>query len=222
VDSLSVIHEAILAGDAAAAEAAVRQALAAGAEPQGVVTGAISPALDRVGQLFESGDYFLPDLLVSARATKGVFDVLRPLLARGGVATVGRVAMGTVRGDVHDIGKNLVAAMLEGAGFEVVDLGVDVPAEAFVRAAAESGANVVGLSALLTTSLPSMKASIDAMTAAGVRAGVKVIVGGAPVTAEFAKSIGADGYASSAATAVDMVMELVGAGRAANAGKARA
>jgi 5-methyltetrahydrofolate--homocysteine methyltransferase len=209
VDPLTTIRESVLSLDEGAAEAAARAALAGGIEPQDIVTGAISPALDEVGRRFEQGDYFLPELLLAGLATKAIFDVLRPILAGRGIAAAGRVAIGTVRGDLHDIGKNLVAAMLEGAGFEVVDLGIDVPPERFAAAAVEKQADVIGISALLTTTLPAMKATVEAIDASGLRPRVKVIVGGASVTPGFAREIGADAYAASAASAVEVVQGLV-------------
>jgi 5-methyltetrahydrofolate--homocysteine methyltransferase len=211
-DMLGAVREAVLRGDAEAAEAGARLALAGGAAPLAIVNDAISPALAEAGRLFEQGDYFVPELLVAALATRTVFDLLRPLLAVSGVEPAGRVAIGTVRGDVHDIGKNLVAAMLEGAGFDVVDLGVDVPPDRFVAAAVDARTNVVGLSALLSTTLPAMEATVKALADAGVRPRVKIIVGGAPVTARFAAAVGADAYAESAAAAVDVVRGLVGLG----------
>jgi 5-methyltetrahydrofolate--homocysteine methyltransferase len=209
VDLLIAVREAIVAGNSAAAESAAAEALARGVEPQAIVADGLTPALGEVGRLFEQGEYFLPELLVAARATKAIFDVLRPLLARRGAAPVGRVALGTVRGDMHDIGKSIVGAVLEGAGFEVVDLGVDVPPERFVAVAAEGRVDVVGISALLTSTLPSMREAVEALTASRVRPAVRVIVGGAPVTPAFAASIGADAYGASAAAAVDVVRGLM-------------
>jgi 5-methyltetrahydrofolate--homocysteine methyltransferase len=165
-----------------------------------------------VGRLFEQGEYFVPELLISARATKGVFEILRPILARAGAQPAGRVVLGTVHGDLHDIGKNLVGAMLEGGGFEVTDLGVSVAPERFVAAAQEKGAQIVGLSALLTTTLPAMKTAIEIFKTAGIRGKVKVMIGGAPVTQGYADSIGADGYAENAAASVGLARRLVGVG----------
>jgi 5-methyltetrahydrofolate--homocysteine methyltransferase len=210
LDIFSTLREAVLAGEVSTAVSAVRRALDAGAEPLVLITRGITPALEEAGQLFEKGEYFVPELLVSARATKAVFGIIRPLLARTGVQPAGRVVLGTVRGDVHDIGKSLVAAMLEGGGFEVIDLGVDVPPERFVAAVEQGRAGVVGLSALLTTTMPAMGATIEALRAAGVRQRVKVIIGGAPVTARYAETIGADGYAESAAAVVGVVRRLTG------------
>jgi 5-methyltetrahydrofolate--homocysteine methyltransferase len=185
-----------------------QQALDAGRVPVDLIDGAIAPAMSEAGKLFEQGEYFVPELLMSARATKAVFEVLRPLLAQQGVAPVGRVVLGTVKGDLHDIGKNLVGAMLEGGGFEVVDLGVGVTPEQFVVAAHERHADIVGLSALLTTTLPAMQATVQAFESAGLRGSVKIMVGGAPVTQDYATSLGADGYAQNATAAVAVAREL--------------
>ena len=208
---LSSLAEAVLKGDAAAAVAAARQALEGGADPMSLVTQGIGPAMAEAGRLFEEGEYFVPELLVSARATKDVFGILRPLLAQKGAQPVARVVLGTVRGDLHDIGKNLVAALLEGGGFEVTDLGVDVPPERFVAAVRDRKAELVGLSALLTTTMPGMKATIEALKDAGVRGRVKVMIGGAPVTGRYADAIGADGYGENAAAAVNLARRLIGA-----------
>jgi 5-methyltetrahydrofolate--homocysteine methyltransferase len=191
------------------AVAAARDALAAGAAPLALVEDGITPALNEAGRLFEEGEYFVPELLMSARATKAVLEILRPLLAGTGAPPSGRVVTGTVEGDRHDIGKNLVAAMLEGAGFEVTDLGVDVPPDRFVSAVQRAGAEIVGLSALLTTTMPAMASVITALSAANLRERVRVLVGGAPVTAAFARSIGADGYAATAVEAVDTARTLM-------------
>ena len=200
---------AVLGGDAAAAVAATRRALEGGTPALRIVTEGISPAMTEVGRLFEEGDCFVPELLMAARATKEVFELLRPLLSQTGVKPVARVVLGTVKGDMHDIGKNLVGALLEGGGFEVVDLGVDVPAERFLAAVREREPQILGLSALLTTTLPAMKATLEALRGAGVRERVKVMVGGAPVTESYCRAIGADGYADNAASAVAMARRLV-------------
>lgn len=170
----------------------------------------IVPAMAEVGRLFEEGEYFVPELLMSARATKEIFQILRPLLAQTGARAAAHVVLGTVKGDLHDIGKNLVAAMLEGGGFEVTDLGVDVPPEAFIAAVKKTPVQIVGLSALLTTTMPAMKATVEAFRAAGLRDQVKIMVGGAPVTQKYAESIGADGYGESAAATVDLARRLTG------------
>jgi 5-methyltetrahydrofolate--homocysteine methyltransferase len=205
------LGEAIQRGDAAAAVAATRKALETGADPMDLVSQGISPAMTEMGRLFAEGDCFVPELLMSARATKQVFEILRPLLSQKGAQPVARVVLGTVRGDLHDIGKNLVAALLEGGGFEVTDLGVDVPPERFVAAVQDQKAEIVGLSALLTTTMPGMKATIEALRSAGIRERVKVMIGGAPVTGSYAETIGADGYGESAAAAVDLARRLIGA-----------
>ena len=207
---LSALRQAILVGDATGALAAAGQALEQGVKPMEVVSEGISPAMKEVGRLFEEGEYFVPELLISAKATKEVFRVLRPLLAHAGAKPAGRIILGTVQGDLHDIGKNLVAAMLEGGGFEVSDLGVDVSSDMFIAAVRETKPQIVGLSALLTTTLPAMKNVIEALRAAGIRQGVKVMVGGAPVTQGYAESIGADGYGENAAASVDLARRLVG------------
>jgi 5-methyltetrahydrofolate--homocysteine methyltransferase len=207
---LTKLHDAILKGDAGGAKAAVQEALAAGADPLDIVTKAVSPAMGEVGRRFACGEYFVPELLIAARATKGVFEIIRPLLAKQGAQPVGRVVIGTVQGDLHDIGKNLVCALLEGGGFEVIDLGVNVTPDKFVQAAKEKNAHVIGLSALLTTTMPAMKSTIEALKSAGLKNRVKVMIGGAPVTKQFADEIGADGYGDTAAAAVGMARKLVG------------
>ena len=210
MDRLCSLREAILTGDASAAASAAGVALAAGVSPVDVVAEGISPAMGEVGRLFEEGEYFVPELLISARATKEVFSILRPLLAEAGAKPAGRILLATVEGDLHDIGKNLVGAMLEGAGFEVVDLGVDILASRFVSAVQEARPQIVGLSALLTTTMPAMKTTLEALDAAGLRSEVKVMVGGAPVTQRYADSVGADGYGDTATAAVDVARQLMG------------
>jgi corrinoid protein of di/trimethylamine methyltransferase len=206
---LQKLYDAILDGDAKTAVAATKGALAAGASPLELVTKYMVPAMDEVGRRFECEEYFVPELLISARAMKGSLELIRPLLAAQGTQPAGKVAIGTVKGDLHDIGKNLVASLLEGGGFEVIDLGADVAPEKFVDAV-HKGANVVCLSALLTVTMPSMKTTIEALCAAGVRDRVKVLVGGAPVTPQFAREIGADGYGENAAVAVSLARQMVG------------
>jgi corrinoid protein of di/trimethylamine methyltransferase len=210
VPEFPTLSDAIRDGDAKKAVAAAREALEAGAAPIRIVSEGISPAMTEVGRLFEEGDCFVPELLMAARATKDVFELLRPLLSQTGVKPVARVVLGTVKGDMHDIGKNLVGALLEGGGFEVLDLGVDVPPARFVAAVQERQPELVGLSALLTTTMPGMKTTLQALQAAGLRPRVKVMVGGAPVTESFAQAIGADGYADNAASAVDLARRLIG------------
>jgi 5-methyltetrahydrofolate--homocysteine methyltransferase len=208
---LKQLHDAVLNGDAKAAKAITEQALAAGHEPLTLVQQYMMPAMDEVGRRFECNEYFVPELLLAARAMKAALELLRPLMAAKGNEPVGRVAIGTVKGDLHDIGKNLVGAMLEGGGYEVIDLGVNVTPEQFIAAIRDKKANIVAMSALLTTTMPSMKTTIDALKQAGVREQVKVIVGGAPITEKFAQEIGADGFSESAAGAVAAAKKVAGA-----------
>ena len=199
---LQELHEAILNGDAKAAAAVTRAALAQNVPALELIQQAMVPAMDEVGRRFECQDYFVPELLLSARAMKAALEPLRPLLAASGAQPAGTVVIGTVKGDLHDIGKNLVAALLEGGGFEVIDLGVDVAPEQFVATVQRTNANIVCLSALLTVTMLSMKAVIEGLRAAGLREHVTVLVGGAPVTRHFAEEIGADGYGENASAAV--------------------
>lgn len=208
---LARLREAIVVGDAAAATGETSKLLAAGTEALCIVDEGISPAMAQVGRLFEEGEYFVPELLIAARATREVFQLLRPVLAQTGAKPKGHIVLGTVQGDLHDIGKNLVAAMLEGGGFEVTDLGVDVPPQKFVDAIREKHPEIVGLSALLTTTLPAMKTTVEAFAGAGVRGQIKVMVGGAPVTQSYADSIGADAYGENAASSVQLALRLIGA-----------
>jgi 5-methyltetrahydrofolate--homocysteine methyltransferase len=207
---LAKLRDAVMNGDDKGAAAAANEALAAGIDPVKIVTEGVTPAMAEVGRKFECGEAFVPELLISARATKAVFGILRPHLAKQGAQPVGRVVVGTVKGDLHDIGKNLVAAMLEGGGFEVTDLGVNVTPEKFIEAAKAKGAQVIGLSALLTTTMPAMKATVDAVKSAGLVGKVKVMIGGAPVTRAFADEIGAEGYGETAASAVGVARKLIG------------
>ena len=190
---LEKLHQAVIVGDWKAAVAATQAAIAEGVAPLTIVTGHLVPAMDEVGRLFECEEYFVPEMLLSARAMKASMEILRPLLAATGAEPVGRVVIGTVKGDLHDIGKNLVASMLEGGGFEVIDLGADVAPERFIEAASTNNADLVALSALLTVTMTSMKTTIDAFQTAGLREKVKIMVGGAPVTQQYADAIGADG-----------------------------
>ena len=199
---LKPLYDAVLNGDAKTAKATTEQALAAGVEPLQLVQEFMMPAMAEVGRRFECNDYFVPELLLSARAMKGALELIRPLLVASGVEPVGRVALGTVKGDLHDIGKNLVGAMLEGGGYEVIDLGVNVTPDQFVAAVKDKAVNIVAMSALLTTTMPSMKTTIEALQQAGVRQQVKVLIGGAPISQKYADAIGADGYSESAAGAV--------------------
>ena len=205
---LAELHQAILNGDAKRAVAVTELALAEHADPGELVTNYMIPAMDEVGRRFECEDYFVPELLLSARAMKGSLALLRPLLAARGTEPVGRVVISTVKGDLHDIGKNLVASMLEGGGFEVIDLGADVSPQKFIEAVQSSGANLVCLSALLTVTMGSMKTTIEALKEAGMRDRVRVLVGGAPVTQQYADEIGADGYGINASVAVALARQM--------------
>lgn len=205
------LYTAVLEGDARLAKSVTEQALAAGVDPQTLVTEQMIPAMAEAGRRFECNDYFVPELLIAARAMKSSLELIRPLLAARGANPVGRVAIGTVKGDLHDIGKNLVAAMLEGGGFEVYDLGVDVSPEKFVAAVHEKNVNLVALSALLTTTMPAMKSIIEALKQAGIRDKVKVVIGGAPITQKYADEIGADGYSENAAAAVNLARKALAA-----------
>ena len=185
------------------------EALNLGMEPQSLLFDALIPALEEVGARFERGDFFVPEMLIAGKAMAGAMEVLRPLLADTGVETIGKFVMGTVKGDVHDIGKNLVNIMLEGAGFEVIDLGVQVAPEKFVAAIEEHKPDIVGFSAFLTTTMPMFKANINALQKAGLRDDVIVMVGGAPVTQEYADAVGADGYAADASATVKRAKDLL-------------
>ncbi|MEK7706385.1 MAG: corrinoid protein [Verrucomicrobiota bacterium] len=206
---LKQLHDAILTGDAKTAKSVTEQALADGVDPLKLVQEYMVPAMAEVGRRFECNEYFVPELLLSARAMKGALELIKPLLAASGTQPVGRVAIGTVKGDLHDIGKNLVAAMLEGGGYEIIDLGVNVTPEQFVAAVKEKNANIVAMSALLTTTMPSMRTTVAALKSAGVRDKVKILIGGAPITQRYAEEIGADGYTESAAGAVGLAKKVV-------------
>lgn len=208
---LNKLSEAILRGDAKGAEAITREAIDAKVDPQELVSKYMIPAMDEVGRKFEADELFVPELLVTARAMKKALEVVKPLLAATGAKPMGKVVVGTVKGDLHDIGKNLVASMLEGAGFEVIDLGVDVGPEKFISAVKEFSPDIVALSALLTTTMPSMKGTVEQLSAAGLRGKVKIIIGGAPVTQDYAKEIGADGYSENANGAVGLARKMVSA-----------
>jgi corrinoid protein of di/trimethylamine methyltransferase len=209
---LQKLHDAVLNGDAKTAVAITRQAIEEKIDPLQLISGTMVPAMDEVGRLYEQEEYFVPELLLSARAMKGALELLRPLLVASGAKPTGTVAIGTVKGDLHDIGKNLVASLLEGGGFEVIDLGADVAPEKFIEAVREKGAQIVCLSALLTVTMPSMKTTIEALKQAGVRDKVKILVGGAPVTQQYADEIGADGYGENASNAVTLARRLCGVG----------
>jgi 5-methyltetrahydrofolate--homocysteine methyltransferase len=205
----SEVREAILNGDEKLAVQRTREALSQGADPSSLIAQWMIPAMDEVGRLFECQEYFVPELLLSGRAMKASLELLRPLLAATGAQPTGRIVLGTVKGDLHDIGKNLVGSMLEGAGFEVFDIGVDVSAEKFVAAVAQHRPDIVALSALLTVTMPEMNKVLDALRQSGHRDRVKVIVGGAPVTRDFAQEIGADGFGDNASAAVTVARSLL-------------
>lgn len=206
---LDELYDAVLDGNRRAAVRSVEQLIAAGEGAETILYKGMIPAMNEVGRLFESGEAFVPEMLVSANAMKGGMELLQPLLENTDVQPLAKIVVGTVQGDVHDIGKNLAIMMMKGAGFEVVDLGVNVPPARFIDAASD-GAAVVGMSALLTTTMPNMKVVIDQFVAAGLRDKVKIIVGGAPVTQEFADEIGADGYGANANQAVTVAKALLG------------
>ncbi len=206
---MSDLYKAIVEGNAKAAVAATEAALARGEDALGIVQQQMVPAMDEVGRLFECEEFFVPELLLAGRAMKSSLELIRPLLAAQGAKPAGRVIIGTVKGDLHDIGKNIVSSMLEGGGFEVIDLGADVSPERFVEAVREGDADIVCLSALLTVTMPSMRKVIEALSESGVRDKVKVLVGGAPVTQRFAEEIGADGYGENAAAAVTLARKMV-------------
>jgi corrinoid protein of di/trimethylamine methyltransferase len=210
MDDFPGLRNAILDGNEKLAVEQVKAALDAGADPSELISRWMIPAMDEVGRLFECQEYFVPELLLSGRAMKAALEILRPLLAASGAQPTGRVVIGTVKGDLHDIGKNLVSSTLEGSGFEVYDLGVDVPAEKFVEATANQNPDIVALSALITMTMPEMKKTIEALRQAGLRSRVKVLVGGAPVTRDFAREIGADGYGDNAGSAVTVARALLG------------
>jgi 5-methyltetrahydrofolate--homocysteine methyltransferase len=210
VDQIDAIFNSVLEGQASATQAGVNAALAAGLPAETILKDGLIAAMTEVGRLFEENEYFVPEMLVAARAMQSGLALLKPHLAAGGTTPGGRVVIGTVKGDLHDIGKNLVGMMLEGAGFEVVDLGTDVSAEKFVAAVRQHGAQVIGMSALLTTTMPGMATTVKALEEAGLRGQVKVMVGGAPLTDDFAKRIGADGYSPDASAAVRLAKSLAG------------
>jgi len=207
---LSVIKQRLVSGDAQGTAEGAREALAEKVSAETVLREALMTGMDEVGGLFARNEYFVPELLLSARAMYAALDVLRPLLAGSDYEPAGKVVMGTVQGDLHDIGKKLVSMMLEGSGFEVVDVGTNVAPERFVEAVKESGAKLVGLSALLTTTLPAMEATVRAIRQAELAGEVRVMVGGAPVTDSFAQQIEADGYAPDASSAVALARRLAG------------
>jgi 5-methyltetrahydrofolate--homocysteine methyltransferase len=206
---LEQMQQDLYSGKAEEVGAATQKALAEGLSAQEILNDGLIAGMDEVGKDFRTGELFIPEVLMSAQAMHAGLEVLRPLLAKSGAPSLAKMVIGTAAGDLHDIGKNLVGMMLEGAGFEVIDLGTDVSPEKFVETARAEGAKLLGMSSLLTTTMPAMKTTIEALTEAGLRDSVKVIVGGAPVTASFAKEIGADAYAPDAASAVETARSLI-------------
>jgi len=205
---LSALAENLINGKAPEVKKLTEEALAAGVAPSEVLNDGLIKGMSVVGERFKNNEFYVPEVLIAARAMHSGMDILKPALAASGVKPIGRILLGTVKGDLHDIGKNLVAMMMEGAGFEVVDLGIDVPPEKFVEAAKDGG-GVIAMSALLTTTMTAMKTTVDALVEAGVRDDVKILIGGAPVTQNYADEIGADGYARDAASAADRAKELI-------------
>ncbi|MCX6078079.1 MAG: corrinoid protein [Chloroflexi bacterium] len=206
---LKVLYEHVIEGEAAQVEAAVQAALDAGINASTILNEGLISAMDEVGRRFEEGEYFVPEMLIAARAMQAGLRLLKPHLISSETVSAGKVAIGTVKGDLHDIGKNLVAMMLEGAGFEVQDLGVDVTPDSFVKAV-QGGVQIIGMSALLTTTMSNMAITVEALKSAGVRDNVKIMIGGAPVTQEYANQIGADAFAPDASSAVRTARQLLG------------
>jgi corrinoid protein of di/trimethylamine methyltransferase len=207
---LDGLYEHTLNGEAKPVVELTQEGLELGMDPLTLLFDALIPALEEVGRLFEIGEYFVPEMLISARAMQGAMGILKPLIAETGAKPIGTFVMGTVKGDIHDIGKNLCDIMLEGAGFVVIDLGVNVPPEKFIEAILEHKPQAVGMSAFLTTTMPMFKKNIEAIKEAGLRDQVKILVGGAPVTQEYADIVGADGYAPDASSAVRLTKALLG------------
>lgn len=207
--TLEPIYKAVLNGDKDAATENVQAALDAGTDAGVILQEGLIPAMGEVGQLFEAGEYYVPEMLIAARAMQAGLAILKPLLVDSDIKPTGNVVIGTVKGDLHDIGKNLVGMMLEGAGFEINDLGTDVSPEKFISVINEGGVDIIAMSALLTTTMPMMETTIKAVDEAGLRNAVKIIVGGAPVTNEYAEKIGADGFAPDASQAASLAKSLV-------------
>ena len=207
---LDKIYANILEGNKNGVATNVQAALDAEVDASVILNDGMIKAMTEVGRLFEEGEYFVPEMLISARAMQAGLDILKPYLIEADVKSSGKVVIGTVKGDLHDIGKNLVAMMLEGAGFEIIDLGTDVDPTRYVQVASEEGAQIIAMSALLTTTMPSMGTTIEALKSAGIRDQIKVMVGGAPITQDYADSIGADGFAPNASRAVSVATALIG------------
>ena len=206
---IKALYDETLLGNAPRVLELTNAAIESGMGPDTILFDALIPSLEEVGARFERGDYFVPEMLIAGKAMSGALNVLRPLLAETGAESIGTYVMGTVKGDVHDIGKNLVNIMLEGAGFTVIDIGVQAPPEKFIAAIREHKPDIVGMSAFLTTTMPMFKVNIHEITKAGLRDEVIIMVGGAPVTQEYADAVGADGYAADASTAVRLAKELI-------------
>ncbi|MDI9595134.1 MAG: corrinoid protein [Atribacterota bacterium] len=206
---LEQLAKELFAGNAKGVAELTNKALAEGLKPSEVLNSGLIKGMSEVGVKFKANEIYVPEVLIAARAMKAGMEILKPKLAESGVEPVAKMIIGTVKGDLHDIGKNLVAMMMEGAGFEIIDLGIDVPAEKFIQAMKDNKPQVVGMSALLTTTMVQIKENIKAFNDAGVRSNVKVLIGGAPVTQKFTDEVGADGYAPDAASAVDKVKELL-------------
>ena len=207
---LKEIAENLIQGKADKVKELVKKAIDEGEDVQRILNEGLLAGMSVVGEKFKKNEFYVPEVLIAARAMKQGMEILKPLLSQKGVKGIGKVVLGTVKGDLHDIGKNLVGMMFEGAGFEVVDLGIDVPEDKFAQAVKENNPDILGMSALLTTTMPAMKDVISCLEKEGIRDKVKVMVGGAPVTQDYADEIGADGYAPDAASAVDKAKELLG------------
>jgi 5-methyltetrahydrofolate--homocysteine methyltransferase len=206
---LKDLSQAIIVGDHIQSAELTQRAISEGVPPGDIINKGLIPGMNEVGRLFKTEEYFLPEVIIAARAMHASMNAVKPLLVQNKVAPLGRVAAGTVKGDLHDVGKNLVCMMLEGTGFDVVDLGVDVSPEKFVAVVRDDKVNMIAMSAMLTSTMISMKATIDALTAAGLRSKVKVVIGGAPVTQHYAKEINADGYAPDATSAAETAKKLM-------------
>lgn len=209
--NLREIADFLKAGQAAKVKEAVQKALDEGMSAEKILKEGLIIGMGEIGELFKNNEVYVPEVLIAARAMTAGLTILKPILSAAGVAPAGRVAIGTVKGDLHDIGKNLVSMMLEGAGFALIDLGIDVSPEKFVDAIENQDVQIVCMSALLTTTMPNMKSTIDLINAKGLRSKVKIMIGGAPVTQAYADEIGADGYSDDAASAVDLAKKLIGA-----------
>jgi len=210
MELLQKISEELQKGNYEEIPKLVQEALNANIPPSKILSNGLVAGMDVVGEKFRRDEFFMPEVLISARAMQAGMNILRPKLIETGAKLAGKIVLGTVKGDLHDIGKNLVGMLMEGAGFQVIDLGIDVPSERFVEAVKMNRPNILGLSSLLTTTMPKMKEVIESLVEAGVRGRVKVMVGGAPVTEKFAKDVGADAYAPEAASAVEKARELIG------------